>query len=98
KFYFGKQAAPAATKEFGEFTANKKTNAANKTDEAACQWAFLSAMISLRDRAKSLGADSVVNIKSFYKKNLVESNTQFECGAGAIMAGVTLKGTMIKTK
>jgi len=98
KFFFGKQAAPAVAKEMGEFTSNKKTNAFNKTDVVACQWAFLSAMLSLRDRAKNMGGDAVINIKSYYKKNLIESNTQFECGAGAMVAGVTLKGTVVKLK
>jgi hypothetical protein len=98
KFYFGKQAAPAAAKEFGEFSTNKKTNAFGKSDYEACQWVFLSAMISLRDRARELGADAVINIKSNYKGEMKDSNTQFECGAGALMAGVALTGKFIKTK
>lgn len=51
KFFFGSQAAPKPTRTFGTFTANKKTNFANKSDEEGCRIAFLSAMISLRDRA-----------------------------------------------
>jgi hypothetical protein len=98
KFFFGKQASPAAAKEFGEFSTNKKTNAFGKSDHEACQWVFLSAMISLRDRARELGADAVINIKSNYKSDLKDSNTQFECGAGSLMAGVALTGKFIKTK
>ena len=98
KYYFGDQSAPAATKEFGEYSTNKKTNAFGKDDYKACQWAFLSAMITLQERARSLGADAVVNIKSNYKGNLKNSKTQFECGAGALMAGVALTGKFIKTK
>ena len=98
KYYFGKQAAPAAVKDFGEYSTNKKTNAFGKDDYKACQWAFLSAMLALQDRARQLGADAVVNIKSNYKGTLKDSNTQFECGAGALMAGVALTGKFIKTK
>ena len=98
KFYFGKESHPPVARSHGEFMSNKKTNAFNKSDKQACEWAFLSAMISLQDRAKSLGADAVINIKSYYKKNLVESNTEYECGAGGILAGVTLKGTVVKFK
>ncbi|HAS6159136.1 TPA: excinuclease, partial [Vibrio vulnificus] len=51
KFYFGEQKFPKVVAEFGEFKTNKKTNAFNKTDEEACNWVFLSAMIVLKERA-----------------------------------------------
>ena len=63
-FYFGEQAYGEATKQYGEFKTSKKTNAFNKTDEEACNWAFLSAMIALKDRAVREGGNAVVNIKS----------------------------------
>ncbi len=69
-----------------------------KSDEKACNWAFLSAMIALRDRALNEGGNAVVNIKSNYKQNEMSSNTEFECHAGAIMSGVALKGTVVKLK
>jgi uncharacterized protein YbjQ (UPF0145 family) len=96
KFYFGNQKSPQAAKNFGEFTANKKTNAFNKSDSEACEWAFLSALVSLQDRAKQEGGNAVVNIKSYYKKNEISSNTEYECGAGKMVAGVTLKGEVVK--
>ena len=40
--------------------------------------------------------DAVVNIESNYKNRQFSSETEFECGAGAIMAGVALKGTLVK--
>ena len=52
-FYFGEQKHAKVEKNFGIFKTNKKTNAFNKTDKEACQWVFLSAMVSLRDRAAS---------------------------------------------
>lgn len=96
RFFFGKQKHPAVAKKFGEFMSNKKTNAFNKTDKRACEWAFLSAMLSLQQRALSEGGNAVVNIRSFYKRHEVSSATEFECGAGAIMAGVTFKGDVVK--
>jgi hypothetical protein len=96
RFFFGKQPHPAVAKEFGEYVTNPKTNAANKTDKAACEWVFLSAVLALRDRATSLGGNAVVNIKSYYKKNEVVSETEYECHAGAFIAGVALKGTVVK--
>jgi len=96
RLYFGKQKHPKAVKHFGEFMSNKKTNAFNKTDKRACQWAFLSAMLSLQKRAGLEGGNAVVNIRSYYKRNEVSSTTEFECGSGAIIAGVTFKGDTVK--
>jgi len=96
KFFFGKTKHAKAKTSFGEFSTNKKTNAFNKTDVEACQWAFLSALKQLHTKAISLGANAVVNIRSNYKNNLVSSETQYECGAGTFVAGVALKADFIK--
>ena len=82
----------------GEDVTNKKTNAANKSDEVACNWVALSALKALQDGAKSRGANAVVDIVSYYKKNEFKSSTNYECYAGAILAGVALKGTYAKVK
>ena len=97
-FYFGDQRYGKPKKVFGVFPTNKKTNAFNKTDEAACQWAFLSAMLSLRDRALREGGDAVVEIKSNYQNNLTSSTDTFKCGAGNVIAGVALTGKVVKLK
>lgn len=97
-FYFGEQSYDKVLKELGEFKTNKKTNAFNKTDEEACNWVFLSAMIALKNRAIKEGGNAVVNIKSNYKNNLTSSNDTFQCGAGAVMAGVALSGEVVKLK
>ncbi len=98
KFYFGDQKHPAVARKIGTWVANKKTNALNKSDERACQWAFLSAMLSLQQRAVREGGNAVINIQSYYKKNIRNSATKFECGAGAFVAGVALRGTVVKLK
>ena len=95
-FYFGDQAHEKIEKSFGEFKTNKKTNAFNKTDKEACQWVFLSAMVSLRDRARREGGNAVINIKSNYKNDLTSSNDSFQCGAGDLIAGVALVGDVVK--
>ncbi|WP_243410091.1 excinuclease ATPase subunit [Pokkaliibacter plantistimulans] len=99
QLYFGNQKHGQVTKQLLEgVVTNKKTNAVGKTDEAACQWALLSALISLQDRAKKEGGNAIVNIHSYYKKNEVNSPSEFECHAGGIMAGVALKGDIVKLK
>lgn len=97
-FYFGDQAHPAIKENHGEYRTNKKTNAFGKTDLKACQWVMLSALLSLRERALSLGSNAVVNIRSNYKNNEVSSETEFVCGAGAIMAGVAFIGTVVEVE
>ena len=94
-FYFGEQEHPPIATNHGEFRTNKKTNAFNKTDLVACQWVMMSALLQLHQSAKSLGADAVVNIKSNYKNKVVSSETQYTCGAGALIAGVALIGTIV---
>ncbi|MFP8966872.1 excinuclease ATPase subunit [Pokkaliibacter sp. CJK22405] len=96
RFYFGSQKHSRVLKNFGDFNTNKKTNAFNKSDEEACRWVFLSALLSLQDRVKAEGGNAVINIASYYKKNKVSDNSQFECHAGALIAGVALTGDVVK--
>jgi len=98
KFYFGEQKHPKVLSDFGEFKTNKKTNAFNKTDQEACDWVFLSAMIALKDRAVKEGGNAVIDIKSNYKSNLTSSEKTFQCGAGTMVAGVALTGKVVKLK
>lgn len=96
RFYFGDQEHGPIAKKLGQFASNKKTNAFNKSDQKACEWAFLSALISLQQRAVREGGNAVINIFSNYKNVEFKSDTEFECGAGAIIAGSALKGTVVK--
>lgn len=95
RFYFGNQSHGAVVKRFGEFGTNKKTNGFNKTDKAACEWVFLSAMKALKDRAVREGGNAVVNIRSNYRGTMTSSNDTFKCGSGALMSGVALVGDVV---
>ncbi len=96
EFFFADTAHSKVDKSFGEFQSNKKTNAFGKSDIKACQWVFASAMKSLRERAIKEGGNAVINIRSNYKGNLTSSSTTFKCGAGFVIAGVTLVGDIVK--
>lgn len=96
KFYFADEKHPKITQKVPGVTTNRKTNAFMKSDEEACSWVFLSAMIALQERAQQEGADAVVNITSFYDRQEMASRNEYECHAGAIMAGVALKGDIVK--
>jgi uncharacterized protein YbjQ (UPF0145 family) len=77
---------------------NRKTNAFGKSDEKACDWAAQSALISLQEAAKSAGANAVINIVSYYKKVERKDPQQYECHAGAVIAGVALRGDLAVVK
>ena len=97
KFHFKGGATPAAQR-LGPATTNKKTNAFGKSDQVACQWVMLSALKALQAAAKARGANAVIDIESNYKSQPFSSATQYECGAGGLMAGVALKGVYAKVK
>ncbi len=96
RLFFGDQEHPPVERKLGTYTANKKTNAFRKSDTEACNWAFLSAMISLQSRAVSEGGNAVINIRSYYYKNDFSSPTEFECGSGNVVAGVTMIGEVVE--
>lgn len=98
KLFFAGQPHPPVEKPLGEFRTNRKTNAFNKSDEDACQWAFFSAIKSLQERALSEGGNAVIDIKSNYKNHEFSSATEYQCGAGVFVGGVALKGTVVKLK
>ncbi|PTA70721.1 MULTISPECIES: excinuclease ATPase subunit [unclassified Stenotrophomonas] len=97
RFYLAGQPV-SVQQRLGEDVTNKKTNAANKSDAEACSWVALSALRALQDGARSRGANAVVDIVSYYKKNEFKSSTNYECWAGTFVAGVALKGTYAKVK
>lgn len=93
RFYLDGQKTPKVLKRMDTDVSNKKTNGVGKSDEEGCRWAALSALIAFQDKAKSLGANAVVDMVSYYKKNEYRNAAQYECHAGAVIIGVTLKGT-----
>lgn len=98
RFYLAGQKHPGVIKTFGSDVANRKTNAANKSDDEACRWVTLSVLRAFQDGAKAKGANAVVDMVSYYKKNTFSSPTNYECYAGAILAGTAMKGTYAKVK
>jgi hypothetical protein len=97
-FYFGAAPHPEIVESLGERIVNLKTNAVGKSDREACQWVFLSVLIDLQKRAREVGGNAVVGIESYYKKETFKSETEFMCGAGATVAGVAFRGTVVKLR
>lgn len=97
RLHFGKGYGGVIGKDLGVWETNKKTNAFLKDDKTACGWAFLSAVLELQERALKMGGNAVVDITSIYKNIPTSSGVEYMCGAGSIMAGVALKGRVIRT-
>ena len=94
QFHFGKQRQNG--KEIGTWVSNKKTNKVGKGTKESCYRAFVSAMISLQNRALKENGSKVVNIHSYYKKVPFYSDEYFKCEVGNIMSGVALRGTVLE--
>lgn len=95
-FYLEGQKTPKVVQKMSSDVSNKKTNSAGKTVDRACQWAALSALIAFQEKAKQIGANAVIDMVSYYKKNTKTSATDYECHDGAFVTGVTLKGNYAK--
>jgi uncharacterized protein YbjQ (UPF0145 family) len=96
KFFFGTDSAPTVVQRLRTDVADRRTGTYHKSDEKACNDAFLSALVALEKRAQAVGANAVVNIVSYYKKVEMSSATQFECHVGSIRAIVMLRGDSVK--
>ena len=79
-----------------DLVTNKKTNGFAKSAETACDHVLRSALIQFQNTAKAKGANAVTNLVSFYKSNEFKSKTNYQCAKGTAIAGVALKGDIVK--
>ncbi|AZG15495.1 MULTISPECIES: excinuclease ATPase subunit [Cupriavidus] len=96
KFYLAGAPTPTVLEKKDSDVSNRKTNGVGKSDEDACRWAALSALISFQDKARTLGANAVIDMVSYYRKDTNANATDYECHAGAVVVGVALKGTFAR--
>jgi hypothetical protein len=59
RFYFGNQPTPKVLATLDSEKTSQKTSAFGKTDEKACNWVFLSAMLRLQKHAQDVGANAM---------------------------------------
>jgi hypothetical protein len=95
KFYFGDQSHPEPRRFIGNYSSRRTTNAFGKSDQAACQWAFLSGIKTFYERALAEGGNAVINIRSVTTGAPVSSSTEFVCRAGNVVAKVYLTGDVV---
>jgi uncharacterized protein YbjQ (UPF0145 family) len=98
RLFFGSGKTPGIARRMSTFSANAKSNAVGKSDQEACDIAFLTAVAGLQEHARREGGNAVIDIKSVYRGENSSSATDYVCGAGNIMVGVTLEGTVVRLK
>lgn len=96
RFYMAGQSHPGVAKVIGTWTSDRRTRAMFRSDEAACKVAFLSAIISLQERARAEGGDAVIDIVSVARDQTTRSASEYRCYAGAAVAHVALEGKVVK--
>lgn len=94
-FYMAGQSHPPIASDMGVVKSNRRTNAFNKSKANACRIAFLSAIIAFQKRARALGGQAIVDIRSVTKHNDLDSPTRFRCVAGSVIANVALTGRVV---
>jgi hypothetical protein len=97
QFFFADQPHPAVATNFGQAKVLRRANSFGAAaPEAACQRAFASALIGLTEAAQKKGGDAVINIHSAFGPKDSASTTDYVCGTGAIVTGMTLYGDVVK--
>lgn len=95
-FYFGDASHPAVARRIEDnVTTSLRTRKLGRSNEEACQWVMMSALIQLRDHALAVGGNAVVNIRSNWDNVETSSATEYRCATGFLMAGVALKGDVV---
>jgi hypothetical protein len=92
----GQQAPARAGTDVGEFMTNQKNNSFERPREEACRWPMMVALKVLHDRALTKGGNAVIHIVKYC--NTFANDSLYECHAGALVAGVALKGTVVKLR
>jgi hypothetical protein len=80
----------------GTTQTRKATNGVNKSDEAACAWAALSALIALKADAEKRGGSSVQGLKSNVTGTPFSSSTEFQCISGFTNSRVYFQGVVAR--
>lgn len=99
RFYFGDTPHPAVARRIEpNATTSLRTRKFGRSNEEACQWVMMSALIQFRAHAQGVGGNAVVNIRSNWQNIEFSSRTEYQCAAGFLMAGVALKGDVVSIR
>jgi len=94
RVYMVGQGHPGVDRSYREYQSNKRSN--GLSDQAACDKAFLSAIIGLQQRADREGGNAVIDIFSITNNKKTKSAETYSCLRGRSMANVILRGTVVR--
>lgn len=98
-FYFGDAPHPGVERRIEEnITTSVRTRKFGRSNEEACQWVMMSALLELRSHAQAVGGNALVNIRSNWRNVETTSRTEYRCAAGFLMAGVALKADVVSLR
>jgi uncharacterized protein YbjQ (UPF0145 family) len=99
RFFFGNSGHPAVARSIEQnATTSLRTRKLGRSNEEACQWVMMSALVQLGSHATSLGGNAVINVRSNWRNQEFSSATEYQCAAGFLMAGVALKGDVVSLR
>jgi uncharacterized protein YbjQ (UPF0145 family) len=96
KFFFGKNRPVRIAHQYGNFITNNKARVFGRSTGEACNLTFLNALEDLQKKARSVGGNAVIGVVSYFRRREVSSDDSYECNLGAVVAGVALKGDLVK--
>ncbi len=95
KMFMKGEVHPKVIKNLGEFKSNQRSNGFGKSAQAACDRAFISALMILQERVEKEGGNAVIDIYTITKDKIFESAEQYSCIKGGFVTNVALKGTVV---
>lgn len=98
RFYLAGAPTPAVIQRMGDDIANKKTNGFGKSNQTSCQHVMLSVLLAFQATAKRKGANAVIDMVSYFKRNESRDPTTFNCYTGFLITSVAMKGTYAKIR
>lgn len=98
-YYFGDAPHPAVGRRIEQnVTTSVRTRKFGRSNEEACQWVMMSALMELGSHARAVGGNAVVNVRSNWRNVETSSASTYRCAAGFLMAGVALKGDVVSLR
>lgn len=70
-------------------------NATGKSDDAACQRAFINAVVKFQKTAQKMGGTGVSHFRSYLDRNTLQ-NGEYDCQVGTFHARVLMKGSIVR--
>jgi hypothetical protein len=95
RLYWAGESHPAPQQDFGVFLSEKRSSSMHRTDEEACRWSLLSALLLLQSFAREHGANAVVGIHSLEGEQPLPNGRDFACENSGYSNYVRLRARIV---